>query len=331
MKTKRKQLVIGAFSVVAIYAFGEFQVDFGKIRHWSGKGDNEAALVIQFLDDFEKKAIVWGYRWEEGKEATGEEMIREIARQSDDICALVQMTGVYGSTLDGVGYSKNNEILSHLYYDFEGASEDPYIMFDYYSPNIMMGQHKAPGEEAERMCEQAISGAKESHIIEHPLNYADFGYPAYDYDWWKADSSSPDMRWNAGWYAGYWSYWLGHRNESSDEYAYSGLGMSSVKLKPGDVNAWKYMPLDGPVNPDDFVDGQSGASIAWADALDYTHFDGESSSTPIFVEERANEQTDVYDIHGKYIGRFKKGERFNLPKGIYVGKVGDKTVKFYKK
>ena len=329
MKLRKTAVVTALFSGAVICAFGEFQVDFSKIRHWSGEGENEAALVVQFLDDYERKAYVWGYRWKDGEEATGEGMIRKIAAESNDFCALVQLTGVYGSTLDGVGYSRNNEILNHLYYDFEGAVDDPYIMFDFYNPNLMMGQHTSPGDDAEEMCKEAISKAKESHIIEHPLNYTQFGYPAYDYDWWKADSSSSDMRWNAGWYAGYWSYWLGSKESDSSEYSYSGLGMTSVKLKNGDVNAWKFMPLDGPVNPDDFVDGSTGASVAWADKLDYNHFDDLSSTTPIFVEDHADRETDVYDLHGKFMGRFHKGESFDLPTGIYVGKRGSETIKFY--
>ncbi|MDE5869936.1 MAG: hypothetical protein K2H18_06860, partial [Muribaculaceae bacterium] len=321
--------VFAVASCAVIYAFGEFQVDFSKIKHWSGEGDNKAALVIQFLDDYETKGIVWGFRWNEDEDPTGEDMIRRIAGESNDLCALVQLTGMYGSTLDGVGYSKNNGILDHLYYDPDGASDDPYIMFDFYNPNLMMGQHTAPGDAAEAMCEDAISKAKETHIIEHPLNYTEYGYPAYDYDWWKADLTAPDMRWNAGWYTGYWSYWLGNKNISSAEYSYSGLGMTSVKIKDGDVNAWKFMPLDGPVNPDDFVDGTSGASVAWADKLDYPHFDDYSSSSTIFIENHAEEETDVYDLQGRFIGRYHKGEPYNFPAGLYLARKGKKTIKFY--
>ncbi|MDE7412699.1 MAG: T9SS type A sorting domain-containing protein [Muribaculaceae bacterium] len=327
---KKTITLLAASSCIAIYAFADFRIDFSKIRHWSGKGDREAALVVQFLDDYERKAYVWGFRWQEGEEPTGEEMIRKIAAESTDICALVQLTGVYGSTLDGIGYSARNSILDHISYDFEGAADDPYIMFDFFSPNLMMGQHTAPGDEAQQMCNDAIAKAKTTNIIEHPLNYTEFGYPAYDYDWWQADETSSEMRWNAGWYSGYWSYWLGNKGMDSSEYSYSGLGMTSVKLKDGDVNAWKFMPLDGPVNPDDFIDGTSGATIPWAEVVDYDHFEA-SSSEAIFIEDHAPEEVEIYDIQGRYVGKYHAGERYDLPSGIYVAKRGTKAVKFFKK
>ena len=96
---KKTITLLASASCIAIYAFADFRIDFSKIKHWSGEGDREAALVVQFLDDYEKKAYVWGFRWQEGEEPTGEEMIRKIAAESTDICALVQLTGVYDRRL----------------------------------------------------------------------------------------------------------------------------------------------------------------------------------------------------------------------------------------
>lgn len=303
----------------------DFQIDFSQIRHWTGNGENQAALVIQFLDNYEPKAYVWGYRWEDGKEAVGEDMIRAVAGECDDFCALVQYTGSMGSTLDGVGYSKNRKILDHIEYDFEKASNDPYVMFGFFSPNTLMGQNKCPGEDAKDLCIDAINNAKVSGIIEHPLNYKEYGYPAYDYDWWQSSFTDSNNRWNSGWYTGYWSYWIGSAGVSSEEYSYSGLGMSSMKLQNGSVNAWKFMPLNGPINPSDWTDGSTGASVQWCDELDYVH--AFSSSTPVLTESIASEESDIYDLNGRKIKHCFINETYNLPKGIYIVKAKNATRK----
>ena len=79
------------------------KVDFNKIVHWAGTGENRAALVIQFNDGKEDVAYVWGYRW--NGTASGEDMLREVAACSSSLSALVQYTGSMGSTLDGTGLS----------------------------------------------------------------------------------------------------------------------------------------------------------------------------------------------------------------------------------
>ncbi len=80
------------------------KVDFSKIVHWAGSGENRAALVVQFNDGKEDVAYVWGYRW--NGTASGEDMLREVAACSSALSALVQYTGSMGSTLDGIGLSK---------------------------------------------------------------------------------------------------------------------------------------------------------------------------------------------------------------------------------
>lgn len=327
-KMRLKTMVAAAMAGVSIAACAAFTVDFDRIQHWTGEGENRAALVVQFLDDYDSKGYVWGFRWKDGEEPTGETMIRSVAATGKDFCALVQYTGGMGSTLDGVGYSENNVILDYLAYDYAGAASDPYVMFAFDSPNELMGQTKAPGEEAVTLAADAIEAAKETGIIEHPLNAREFGYPAYDYDWWQSAETSADMRWNAGWYTGYWSYWLGGATIPVEEYSYSGLGMSSVKLKDGDVNAWKFMPLNGPVNPDDFVDGVTNASTPWVTDLDYEHF-GVSSSEVIEILSRADAETEIYSLDGQRVGTFAKGEKLTLHPGIYIARSAGKSKKIY--
>ena len=323
MRRKRLKLILTVPLVAAGLAYADFQVDFSRIVHWSGEGSNEAALVVQFLDDHADKAYVWGYRWNDGEEPTGETLVRAVAGEGKDLCALVQYTGGLGYTLDGLGYSRDNGILDYIDYDYANASVDPYVMFGFNEPNTLMGQTVAPGGRALDLCRQAIEEAKESGVIEHPLNQREYGYPAYDSDWWQPVADTSDsMRWNAGWYTGYWSYWLGSKDVATDGYSYSGFGMSSVKLKNGDVNAWKFMPLDGPVNPDDFVEGETGASVRWSDNLDYVHFD-EGTSVPVAIETSARTDVEVFTISGQRVGTRRTGQPYGLPSGLYVIKYGD--------
>ncbi len=220
-------------------------VKWDQIQHWAGDpaGEKKCALVIDFQDEFDSRALVWGYRW--NGTATGEDMIRAIAGQSSCLTAMVQYTGSMGSTLNGLGISTGRDNLNHLYYDFERAAVGGEVSFGFFEPNTSMGQETAPGNEAEQMCKEAISRAKATGIIEHPLDAFHYGYPAYDYDYWQLDAGaeSYDCRWRSGWYEGYWSYW--HGPNDYDYMSYSGLGMSSVVLTDGSVQAWKYALLNG--------------------------------------------------------------------------------------
>lgn len=60
---------------------------------------------------------------------------------------------------------------------------------------------------------------------------------AYDYDSWKAVDS--DDYWAAGWYSGYWSYWISSTTPS--DFTYSGVGASSRKLSNGCWDGWSFM------------------------------------------------------------------------------------------
>ena len=238
-------------------------VDWNEIQHWAGdpNGEKKTALVIDFQDGKDERALVWGYRWN-GK-ATGEDLVRAIAAQSSALTVMIQYTGTMGSTLDGVGISAWREELDYLKYDFDRAAIGGEVSFGYFEPNTTMGQETAPGFEAEHMCVDAIERAKGTGIIEHPLNAFIYGYPAYDYDYWQLEEGYADAyeyRWRSGWYEGYWSYW--HGPNDYDFLGYSGLGMSSTELVDGYVQAWKYTPLNG---GDGF--GTTGGEMAYD--LDY--------------------------------------------------------------
>lgn len=291
------------------------KIEWNKIRHWAGEGDNKAALIVQFSGC--DKAYVWGYRWTGATVATGEKMVRDIAAASSDLDVLVQYTGPMGSTVDGIGYSNNHSVLPTLHYDYENAITDGNISFGFMVPNTGMRQTSAPGGEASVLADEAIKNAAVTHIIEHPLNARDYGYAAYDYDYWMSGSTSSDCLWQAGWYKGYWSYWTGDSDLAT--LGYSGLGMTSVELADGDVHAWAYMSLDGD------VDATSGATPGWG-SLDYDHFLSPASVTEIVAPD-SNMPVTVYNGSGAVVGVLDKVQLKNLVPGFYIVRQGGKSYK----
>ena len=105
---------------------------------------------------------------------------------------------------------------------------------------------------------------------------------------------TPDgtRRWQAGWYKGYWSYWVG--GIDSESLSYSGLGYTSRKLDDGSVDAWKYTPLTASPGGDT-PDGYSGASTPWHE-LDYNHFTA-GNITSAAIENTENGRA-LYSLDG---------------------------------
>lgn len=315
---------IVAVAAIALAA-NAFVVDWDKIVYWTGEGTNRAALVVQFADDGPEEAYVWGYRWKDGQTPSGEDMFRAVAEASSDLTLFTQYTGWMGSTVCGIGYSRNHEISDFLEYDFAGAKDDPNISFNYFSANTSMGQTSVPGWDTQDLCDEAIAASKTSHVIEHPINQHAYGYPAYDYDWWQAfdRTDAAAQRWNAGWYAGYWSYWVG--GVDSDDFSYSGLGMTSRKLNNGDVDGWKYQFLDGPVTG---ADATTGASTPWHE-LNYDHF----GSASVASLPQAAKTVEVYNLQGVKVAAGLSEEALlgKLPQGVYIVKAGSQTKKIIKR
>lgn len=345
---RKKQLMALPLACVALTA-GAWNLDWNKIEHWAGEGPSRSALVVQFQDNGPEESYVWGFRWNpadyEGGQPSGEDMFRAIAASSSDILLFTQYTGWMGSTVDGIGFQFPGEekTLHNIVYDFEGASSDPRVSFDYFTPNELMGQTSAPGMFSPVYCRQAIEAAEATNVIEHPLNAREYGYPAYDYDWWQpsAPLDNNRMRWNAGWYDGYWSYWVG--GTDSDELSYSGLGYSSRKLSDGAVDGWKYALLDGPVvfaprrtgaqnRIRERIDGETGASEQWH-RLNYSHTRGGVGVETV----AATPQTavaEIYTMQGLRVRSVKADALADaidaLPAGVYIVKQGSKSTKLIK-
>lgn len=229
-------------------------IDFSQIQNWTGEGPNQAALVVQYNSDiYGNDALVWGYRWADGETPTGEDMFRAICKASSRLSLLTQKTGTMGSTVCGIGYGLNQKPLEGVFFDFEKAKNSQFINFDYYnSDGSSYGQTQAPGDETPAIMQAAIEEAKTTHIIEHPLNQPNYGYPAYDYDCWlipddlaNLGPANLETKWKASWYEGYWSFFTG--TNGSDQWNYSGVGMTGRTLSNGSVDGWSYTQFDEPM------------------------------------------------------------------------------------
>ena len=204
---------------------------FDDIQYWVGNGSNKAALVIEWHDGNRPDAMVWGYRWD--GEATGHDMIVAIAQADPRLVLLTQYTGWMGYTIDGIGYG---ESILNISYDLEGAKSEPKNAFKFEPPitNPLLGQTSHPEHPAEDVA-VAIRQGVQTGVIYHPINAERYGYPSYDYDYW---SCSNGIHWQAGWYYGYWSYFV--RSSQTSNFSYSGLGATSRVLTDGCWDAWSW-------------------------------------------------------------------------------------------
>lgn len=247
-----RKLISAALLGVAAATATAHPIDFESIRHWTGKGPNRAALVIQYSGEkFGSDAYVWGFRWEDGETPTSEDMFRAVCANSSRLSLLTQQTGTSGNTVCGIGYGLNQEALKHLEFDLEAATNSGMVGFDYLGGNPSMGQTSSPGAETQAIVRSAIEkGAARTHVVEHPFDQQTYGYPAYDYDFWKIDNSSTasigqditGLKWLSGWYTGYWGYWTAAKQ--SDELGFASDGFSKIRLTDNSVHAWYYSSFD---------------------------------------------------------------------------------------
>ncbi|MCH5221298.1 MAG: hypothetical protein J1F05_03085 [Muribaculaceae bacterium] len=309
----KKLFTLPIFGAAALIASAH-PIDFEKIGHWTGNGPNEAALVVRFAGN-DTQAYVWGFRWEDDENPSGEDMFRAICSNSDELIMLTQYTGSYGATLCGLGFGNSADLIEHLYFDFDMAKDYEWINFDYYNTNSWFGQADAPGDNTPAIMQAAITDAADSHIIQHPLDYFAYGYPAYDYDCWKCDENIPEGNvWQSGWYEGYWSYWLSKKSDS--DWEYSGSGFSGVTIHDGDIEAWTFTIFDVP--------GVGGMGEGTPPPND-----------PALINYRAGKQTSIIDISNNIENSAKefytlqglKIDATRLSSGLYIVREGSKTYK----
>ena len=81
--------------------------DFADIQAWAGEGDKKCAFVIQWSDDDEDNALMFGYRW--SGEATGTDVAKAVVEMHPKLFGAFTDGGQYGTTIDGFGWDGNDD------------------------------------------------------------------------------------------------------------------------------------------------------------------------------------------------------------------------------
>jgi hypothetical protein len=183
------------------------------------EGIDSAYLIIKWTDG---KAIdsvfVWGYRWNPVRYGAnyphhGIDMLRTVVNNDKRLSLLLQYSGVSGHSVGGLGLNMNNNGAScsrvPLDFDIAGAQQEGNVDFVYFGDTACIvgkGQVDRPLN-----ANNDVNAAKYDYtrlgVIVHPFG-AQFGYPAYDFDYWELDSYTPNVQhWQAGWVKnGFWGY-----------------------------------------------------------------------------------------------------------------------------
>ena len=317
--------------------------NFSDIKFWVGEGENRAALIVDWHDDGET-AMVWGFRW--NGEATGLDMIKAIAKADPRFLLLTQLTNL-GNTIAGLGYSSSQQDIN-ITYDLEGVKKDPKINFKFDKPNQSLGQHSCPVHPMDEI-NTAIQEGKRTGVIDHPFNYAKYGYACYDYDYWKCTQSS--VKWRAAWYhEGYWSYLI--KDDVNDKFEYSGVGATLRKLTNGSWDSWGFQKgwesWTGvkPRKPFKAVDPPK-ASRANVGDIAYRVSNTENTSSDlsisynpttgtIHIKSDTEGRAIIYGIGGNAVMSVtvNRGENSiqasHLAQGVYIVRFMDKSVKIIK-
>lgn len=93
---------LSAFFVLAAAAAQAQTFDFGDIVNWTGSGDNQAAMLIDWQDGSTHPALVWGYRW--NGVANGEDMLQAIAAADPDLAAQITSYS-FGDAVTALGFN----------------------------------------------------------------------------------------------------------------------------------------------------------------------------------------------------------------------------------
>jgi len=86
---------------------------FEDIQYWVGTGSNKAAFVVQWNDGKSADALVWGFRWD--GTATGEDMMKAIAKADRRFFTLLYQGTQYGTAIGGLGFDLNGVKRNGLY------------------------------------------------------------------------------------------------------------------------------------------------------------------------------------------------------------------------
>jgi hypothetical protein len=139
-------------------------------------------------------------------------MIRAVANADCRFSALLQNASAGSFVVGGFGYNFDTDARVPLTFNYDSAVVDTLVRFHYTdSINCAYGQGAVPYD-VDAQVEEAIKRSTGpdgtgTGIIRHPFD-ADYGYPAYDFDYWTLPEESDVYEWQAGWNYAYWSFYV---------------------------------------------------------------------------------------------------------------------------
>jgi hypothetical protein len=239
-------------------------IDFSTVECWAGGLDpanvhpiDSAVLVVKWTDakaiERGDSILIFGFHWNStdtsglyAKTVYTIDMIRAIANTSCRFSALLQNTGGGNYTVGGFGYNSSGGTDGQvpLVFRESDAQADTTVKFQYSGdPNCAVGQLIVPYS-VDALVQAALDkadGAGDATIgtgiIDHPFN-ADYGYPAYDYDYWVLGAYSRFYEWQAGWTSGNWSFYT--KNQPMGQFVYSDYSITSRQLGKGYVDGFVF-------------------------------------------------------------------------------------------
>lgn len=243
---------------------------FDSIDFWVGDGENRAAIVLTWHDTNKTVPddMVWGYRWSADVDTiSGLVLFQEVMKADPRLIGLIQYTGPMGYTINGIGYGNGGRSTVGVYFDYAEAQK-----------------HNTYPSDAQTLAANAISAGNQTGIIDHPFGApSESGRPIYDYDYWMAPVAS-STHWFAGWYQGYWSYFV--RDSYNTDFSYSGYGASSRKVQNGTWDAWSWNSFMGTTSGTEPGDNLVAATpMVWMNKKSITLNVGKSETLQAFANE----------------------------------------------
>jgi hypothetical protein len=244
-------------------------INLADIKCWAGSPNptlpiDSAVLLIKFtgLSPYEyarDSILIWGYRWNpktvEGYDVTKYtiDMIRAVANADCRFIAMLQSSSGLGFTAGGFGYNYDPDAFRpRVQFDAAAAAADDTIKFHYTgSPNCdpRYGQGAIPYDVTAQWQEALkkagvppySSTGNGNGIIRHPFD-ADYGYPAYDFDYWVKYSPIIDQPyvWQSGWVYNYWSFY--HKEQLTGNFVADTLSINNRKLDNHFVDGFVFNP-----------------------------------------------------------------------------------------
>ena len=208
----------------------EYLKSIDDIGFWTGQGDNQSVLSIQWIasTDWENPSegqvnlLSWGYRWPSSEKRTGYDMIVALAKADPRLVVVISegFSGIDGYSIRGFGYDGNNDGQWEI---VNQATGKKYQLSDFKDGVLDLSDGEDSGD----------------------------GYTTVD----------PADYYCGGWHEVYASYYLGDSGKNLPSlYEYGSLMPNGRALESNSWDAWTFSPINsGMVNTQVFSQWMAGA------------------------------------------------------------------------